>query len=256
VNPRALVACRETTLRGGRASVADGADGAAAAVARATERSGASPGNERGALGFVPRREARSFYSGSGGQYWYYLNLYYWAPVPSGGKDLWIKAEVVAARKDLRRWPDGAPVSTPPAKTTVEYWQVGATGRAMAIDNHKDFWLASENCCAGAIDVTMTLTLGRFQVRGPGGAWSKPRVPYVLDHRDYGTDAGLRPGDGKFDPLEGEPVNVWGYTIAWSACPARFVRSNWEGLAVPEIRLVKRIEAARSTRPAALTDDR
>ena len=252
-----LASCRNTTLRGGRASIGVGPGATAAAPASCSaDPRGAAPGDEHGAPGFVPRREARSFYSGSGGQFWYYLNLYYWAPGCAEIKDLWIKAEVVASRKDLRRWPDGAPVAPAPAKTTVEYWQVGATGRAMAIDNHKDFWLAAENCCAGAIEVTMTLTLGRFQVKGPTGVWSMPRVPYVLDHRDYGADSGLRPGDGKFEPLEGEPTNVWGYAIAWSSCPARFVRSNWEGLAVPEIRLLRRIEPERSTRPAALTDDR
>ena len=241
--------CRGTTLRGGSGHIESARP--TPAIGR-----GAVPGDEHGPGGFVPRKEARSFYSGSGGQLWYYLNLYYWAPERAGMQDLWIKATVVASLKDLKRWPDSASVAAPASKTTVEYWQVGASGRAMSIDNHKDFWLAAENWCAGAIDVTMTLQLGRFQVKGPTGAWGKPRVPYVLDRRDYGTDAGLPEGSGRFEPLEREPINVWGYTIPWSTCPGRFVRSNWEGLRVPEIKLI-RTQVPEPVRAApVLTDDR
>lgn len=217
---------------------------------------GAAPGDERGPGGFVPRREARSFYSGSGGQLWYYLNLYYWASDHVGAKDLWIKAEVVETFKDLKRWPDASAAVAPQPKTTVEYWQVGASGRAIAIDNHKDFWLAADNLCAGTIDVTITLQLGRFQVKTRDGTWGKPRVPYVLDRKDYGKEAGLGRGNGTFDPLDGEPINVWGYTIVWATCPARFVRSNWEEMSVPEIRLIRRVVPEPVRAAPVLTDDR
>src|SRR5688500_7277339 len=65
---------------------------------------GAAPGDERGPGRFVARTD-RTFYAAAGGRLWYYLNLYYWVPEDLDRTDLWIRAEVVAAFRDLRRWP-------------------------------------------------------------------------------------------------------------------------------------------------------
>jgi hypothetical protein len=190
---------------------------------------------------FVPKD--RPFYAASGGQLWYYLNLYYWAPKDVDPTDLWIRAEVVAIFRDLRKWPNASPVAAPAPKVTVEYWQVGASGRTVRIDNHKDFWLLAEDWCAGAIEVTTTLELGRVRAKGADGAWEKPKTAYVLDRKSYEPGAGIGAKNIAFDSMRREPVNVWKYVIPWSTCPARFVRSNWEDLRVPEITL------CRSTSP-------
>jgi hypothetical protein len=218
----------------------------AASTARTREQAsrGAAPGNEEGPGGFVPRKEKRTFYAASGGQLWYYLNLYYWAPKGCDTTDLWIKAEVVEVFKDLRRWPDASPVAPPPAKVTVEYWEVGPTGRTFRIDNHKDFWFEAENYCAGAVDVTMTVELGRVTVRDALGGWKRPDTHYVLDRRSYEPGAGIGAANIRFDPLARTPVNVWGYAIPWSKCPGRFLRSDWAETRVPRIEL-------RGSRPRA-----
>lgn len=223
---------------------------------------GASPGDERGPGRFASRGEEKSFYAAAGGQRWYYLNLYYWAPTGTSSakdtdtKDLWIREKVVEEYRGLRHWPDGKSVEAPPPKTTLECWQVGASSRTITIDNHKDFWKASDAWCAGEIHVTMTLQLGRLQVRDGKGAWSKPRAPYVLLRRDYGEDAGLAEGDAKFVPLEEEPVTVWEYSIPWSAYPGKVSRSTWDGMRVPELVLVRRFRAPLAVPAPVTTPDR
>jgi hypothetical protein len=217
---------------------------------------GAAPGGERGPGGFVPRADARSFYAAAGGQLWYYLNLYYWAPLGVDPEDLWIRAEVVEELQDLRRWPDATPANGPAPKTTVEYWAVGASGRTTTIDNHKDFFLASEGWCAGAIDVRITLEVGRLRVRDAKGAWERPTARYVLERRSYGTKPGIGSANARFEPLTEEPSNVWAYRIPWSTFPAKLVRSAWEGLVVPELRLVRSSAPTPRARPAVLTAER
>lgn len=222
----------------------------------AGRRRGAAPGDERGPGRFVPRRDARTFYAATGGQLWYYLNLYYWAPEGADPKDLWIKAEVVEAMRGLRRWPDAAPAPAPAPKTTVEYWAVGASGRTMTIDNHKDFVLAADGWCAGAIEVTITLVPGRLRVRGGAGAWESPRTRYVVERRDFGAAVGVGEAGVRFEPLPAEPTTVWAYAIPWRTYPSKLVRSVWEGLPVPTLRLVDRIEPAAPTRAPVFTESR
>jgi hypothetical protein len=223
-------------------------------------RRGASPGDERGPGGFVSRRDhgAETFYGASGGQLWYYLNLYYWVEKPTlsehGPKDLWIREEVVETVSDLRRWPKGDAVPAPEPKTTLEYWKVGVSGRTITIDNHKDFWLESADLSSGRIRVSMTLTVGRLERRGEDGRWRAPAEPYVLERRNYGPKTKSPPPALRFAPIAGEPVNIWAYAIEWNAAPAKFTRSNWIGLPVPEIRLES---SEVPPRPApAVTDDR
>lgn len=181
----------------------------------------------------MPRREARSFYSAGGGRLWYYLNHYYWAPPGLPTKDLWIRAEVVEEFRALKRWPDATPVSGPPPKATMEYWAVGASGRTITIDNHKDFWLLADGYCAGEIHVAVTLELGRLSVRGADGAWGPSPTSYVLEHRTYGDGRGIGSEAVRFESLEGRPATVWEYRVPWSSCPGRFTRSNWDALRVP-----------------------
>ncbi len=206
---------------------------------------GAAPGDERGPGGFVPRREAKSFYSAGGGRLWYYLNTYYWAPSGLDTQDLWIHAEVVERFVDLRRWHDAAPEVVPasqvPApKRTAEYWKLGASGRAITIDNHKDFCLLADDLCAGAIEVQVVLTLGRLRVRGADGGWEVAKKPYVLEHRDYGDGRGIGATNARFAALEDEPTTTWAYRVPWSSLPGRMTRSTWEELRVPTWALVER----------------
>lgn len=248
-------ACRTTTLVDPRLRAAAWADVALAPTSRASG-AGAAPVDERGPGRFVDRKEARTFYAAGGGRLWYYLNLYYWAPEGVDTTDLWIKAVVTERFEELARWPDAAPVDPPPPKTTVEYWEVGATGRSMAIDNHKDFWLQSSDWCTGAIDVTMTLELGRVRIRDAKGAWIRPRAHYVLDRRDYGKGGGLAEGDARFEALAREPVTVWGYRIPWSSAPGKPTRSTWEKLDLPRLELRERRVVPRPDASPVLTEDR
>ncbi len=220
---------------------------------QATGGEGAAPGNAKGPGGFVSRGEARNFYAAGGGRLWYYMNNYYWAPKGVPRKGLWIKAEVTERFRDLLRWPDRAPLASPPPKETVEYWEVGATGRTTALDNHKDFLLRSDDCGAGAIEVTVTLTLGRVLLRYPKGTWGPPDDFYVLEHRTYGDDRGVGSDRTRFTPLEREPVTVWRYRIPWATFPARLTRSNWEDLDLPEWSLVERRAPPATPRPAVTT---
>src|SRR5205823_1914953 len=154
--------------------------------------------------------------------------------------DLWIKAEVVETFAELKHWPDGADAKSPDSKTTVEYWKVGPTHRAVTIDNHKDFWLESEAWCAGRIGVTITLQLGRgVQLKGADGAFAATPKTYVLERRSYDPAAGHGASAIRWTPLEGEPVNVWAYAIPWSTCPNKMVPSHWVGMRMPEISLVR-----------------
>jgi hypothetical protein len=219
---------------------------ALAAPARKPALRGAAPGDERGPGRFVARTD-RTFYAAAGGRLWYYLNLHYWVPEDLGGADLWIRAEVVAAFRDLQRWPDSASVEAPPRKTTVEYWKVGPSGRTVVIDNHKDFWSVHDDWCAGAVGVEITLQLGRVLVRDARGAWAKPTLSYVLDRKSYEPRSGIGAENIAFSPLPREPVNVWRYDLAWSTCPARFLRSNWAEMRTPELRLVSSVVPAGPT---------
>jgi hypothetical protein len=220
---------------------------------RRPQGGGAAPGDEKGPGRFVDRSPEKSFYAASGGQLWWYLNLYKWAPQGVDLADLWIQEEVVEELEELRRWPDSTPVEAPPKKTTLESWEVGPTGRTKAVDNHKDSWLLAENWCAGAVRVSMTLRLGRLRVRGDDGVWTRSRTPYVLHRRDYGP--GAREGrPWSFEALATEPATVWEYRIAWSACPHRFVRSNWEALDVPALRFL-RAEPLVADRPAPVVTE-
>jgi hypothetical protein len=207
----------------------------------------------------VSRRDhgAETFYAASGGQLWWYLNLYYWVEKATlearGTEDLWIREEVVETVSDLRRWPKGEPVPPPEPKTTLEYWKVGASGRTITIDNHKDFWLEASDLSSGRIRVTMTLTVGRLSEHGKDGRWRAPAAPYVLERRNYGPKT-KPPAPLRFEPMPTEPVNTWAYAIAWDAFPAKFTKSNWIGLPVPRIALEK---SETPPRPApAVTDDR
>ena len=239
----------------GSASV-QGDDDRSTAGAPATPLEGAAPGDEHGPGGFVSRQEEKSFYPASGGQLWYYLNLYYWAPKGLDTKDLWIREEVVEEWQDLRHWPDGASVASPPPKVTHEYWEVGASGRTMAIDNHKDFWLEADGWCDGAIAVRMTLQLGRLRIRKPGQDWARPRAHYVLDRCSYGDAKGLGEGNARFEPLDGRPVTVWAYRIPWSEHPNKLTRSAWQRLKVPDIEFVRREDAEPVARTPVTTEDR
>ena len=224
-------------------------------VAVAPVGRGAAPGDERGPGGFVPRREARSFYSAGGGRLWYYLNHYYWAPAGLPTKDLWIRAEVVEEFRNLRRWPDAAAVAGPVPKATREYWAVGASGRTVTIDNHKDFWLLTDAYCAGEIHVAVTLELGRLTVKGPKGAWAPASASYVLEHRTYGDGRGIGAEAARFEPLAGQPVTTWEYRVPWSSCPGRMTRSTWADLDVPAWVRVDRPLAIPPARSPVTTDD-
>jgi hypothetical protein len=216
---------------------------------------GASPGNARGPGGFVPRGSMRNFYAGAGGRLWYYLNNYYWVPEAVPREDLWIKAEVVEEFRDLRTWPDGAAVAGPAPKTTVEYWEVGPSGRTVWVDNHKDYCLLKDGYSAGAITVEVTLTLGRLQVKDERDAWGDPEEPYVLESRNYRGGGGIGAARARFRALPTEAVTVWAYAVPWSTHPQRLTRSNWKRLVVPEWELKARrspaaaAEGARETGP-------
>ena len=194
---------------------------------------GAAPGTKDGPGGFVPRGAARNFYAAAGGRLWYYVNCYYWAPESAPVDDLWIKAEVVEAFRDLRRWPDGAAAASPEPKVTVEYWKVGSTRRAVRLDNHKDFCLLSDRYTAGAIEVEVTLTLGRLAVRDARDRWGPAREAYVLVSRNYSGGGGIGADHARFVPLQQEAVTVWGYRVPWSTHPQRLTRSSWGRLELP-----------------------
>jgi hypothetical protein len=240
-------------VRGARRAAAPGSTAARSSAALGP---GASPGNERGPGGFVPRGAAKNFYAAAGGRLWYYVNNYYWAPATAREPGTWLKAEVVERFADLRRWPDEAPLDPPEPKVTVEYWLVGASGRTVEIDNHKDFLLRSDDYGAGAIEVSVTLTLGRVEVRDAKGVWGKPTASYVLERRNYGDDRGVGEDRTRFVPRETEPVTVWGYRVPWRTFPARLTRSNWEGLELPAWSLVERrpLETARKPRVATTAE--
>ena len=140
---------------------------------------GASPGDAKGPGGFVPRGSARNFYAGAGGRLWYYMNSYYWVSSTAPREDLWIKCEVVEQFRDLRQWPDGAPVEGPEPKVTVEYWEVGPTGRSVRLDNHKDYCLLADKYTAGVITVKVTLTLGHLKVKDKRARWGAAEKAYV-----------------------------------------------------------------------------
>lgn len=201
---------------------------------------GASPGNAEGPGGFVPRGSARNFYTGAGGRLWYYMNNYYWVAPTAPREDLWIKAEVREQFHDLRTWPDGASTPGPEPKVTMEYWQVGPTGRSVRLDNHKDYCLLSDRYTAGSIRVEVTLTLGHLELRDKGGRWSRPRRGYILVSRNYSGGGGIGADRARFEPLPTEAVTVWGYRVPWDTHPQRLTRSNWRRLALPTWRLVER----------------
>jgi hypothetical protein len=207
-----------------------------AAVAHGEEASGVSPGGKDGPGGFVPRGSQRSFYAGAGGRLWYYLNHYYWLPkalLETHASDpLWIKADVTEQFVNLTCWPDGkaAPDSKP--KTTVEYWAVGPSGRTIWLDNHKDYCLLEHQYTAGAINVELTLTIGRLEVRDERGEWGVPSKPYILEARNYRKD-GIGAERTRFVPLRTAAVTVWGYRVPWDVHPQRLTRSNWQDLELP-----------------------
>ena len=201
---------------------------------------GAAPGDKDGPGGFVPRGSRRSFYTASGGRLWYYVNNYYWVSESAPLEDLWIKGEVVEEFQDLRRWPDGARVDGPEPKRTVEYWRVGSTRRSVRLDNHKDFCLLSDAYTAGAIEVRVTLTLGRLVVRDTRDRWGPAREAYVLESRNYSGGGGIGADHARFAPLPYEAVTVWGYRIPWSTHPQRLTRSGWQRLELPAWSLLER----------------
>lgn len=201
---------------------------------------GAAPGGKRGPGGFVSRGSARNFYAAAGGRLWYYMNNYYWVSPTTRVDDLWIKTEVVEEFHDLRRWPDGATVSGPEPKVTVEYWEVGSKGRSVRLDNHKDFCLLSDQYTAGAIVVQVTLTLGRLVVRDARDRWGRPRDAYVLESRNYSGGGGIGSDHARFEALPREAVTVWGYRVPWSTHPQRLTRSSWQRLELPEWSLLER----------------
>ena len=217
-------------------------------AAAANLGSGAAPGNADGPGGFVPRGEARNFYAGAGGRLWFYFNNYYWAPRTAPPADLWVKAEVVAEFRELRKWPDGASVPSPEPKVTVEYWRMGPGGRSVRIDNHKDYCLLSDGYCAGAIEVKVTLALGHVRAKDAKGRWSRPEEAYVLESRNYNDDRGPGADHMSFEPLASEPVTVWGYRIPWSTHPARITRSQWQDLVLPAWTLLAKLPPAREAR--------
>ncbi len=150
----------------------------------------------------------------------------------------------------MRRWPDGEAVDGPEPKTTVEYWRVGANGRSVRLDNHKDYCLLSDDYTEGAIVVQVALTLGRLLVRDADGAWQEPKDAYVLESRNYSGGGGIGADQARFEPLASEAVTVWGYRIPWSTHPQRMTRSRWKRLSLPTWRLVER---RAPPRPASRT---
>jgi hypothetical protein len=202
----------------------------------------------------VSRGRARNFYAGAGGRLWYYLNHYYWAAPSAPRDDLWIHAEVVEEFRDLARWPDGRPVRAPEPKVTREYWRVGPTGRSVRVDNHKDFCLLADAYTAGAIEVRVTLELGRVRVADERGRWGRPREAYVLESRNYNEDRGIGAERTRFEPLRGFPVTVWGYRVPWSTHPERMTRSDWQGLELPAWRLIETRAPPPPTTPATAPD--
>jgi len=201
---------------------------------------GAVPGGTDGPGGFVARGSARNFYVGRGGRLWYYLNNYHWAPVDLEAHGVWIRAELRADFIDLVRWPDRGALTSPPTKTTVEYWAVGPGNRSVRLDNHKDYWLLDPKTCAGSARVEVTLTLGRLQVRDAQGAWAVPSEGYVLESRNYLTDEppGIGAESARFEPLDDRPTTTWGYAIPWSTGTSPLTRSAWQDLQIPAWRLL------------------
>jgi len=204
----------------------------------------------------------RNFYTGHGGRLWYYMNNYYWVSPRLVRNDLWvkglwIKADVTETFGELRRWPDGSPVADPTAKTTVEYWLVGATGRTVRLDNHKDYCLLSDQYTAGRISVEVTLTLGRLEVMDKGGRWRRPRKAYVLEERNYSGGGGIGAERARFRSLSTESVTVWSYRVPWSTHPQRMTRSQWRRLPLPTWTLLaRRRPAGGSIRAPVVTGAR
>jgi hypothetical protein len=130
-------------------------------------------------------------------------------------------------------------VPAPEPKRTLEYWRVGATGRSVRLDNHKDYVRLEDAWCDGAVEIRVTLTLGRLSVRdAPSKEWRRSTEAYVLERRNYRgpgerDDRGIGPERTRFVPLAREPVNVWGYEIPWSTHPSPLTRSDWLSLVLP-----------------------
>lgn len=237
-----LAACRVALLSEVATVPAAGADASAMPAALDVARlgDGAAPGGAEGSGGFVPRGTRRNFYAGPGGRLWYYLNNYYWISETSPRDDLWIRAEVHEQFTGLRRWPRGEAVPPTAPKETLEYWAVGPTGRSVRLDNHKDYCRLDDHYTEGAIEVRVTLTLGRLQVREDGGVWGRPRENYVLEFRNYRDDRGIGADRVRFEALDTEAVTVWGYRIPWATHPQRLTRSSWKRLEVPTWELLER----------------
>ncbi len=237
-----LAACRSAPLLGSETAVPNDANDVAALRTLALG-DGAAPGDEEGPGSFVARGAARNYYAGAGGRLWYYMNNYYWAPRTDPKDERWIRAEVVEGFRSLCRWPDGKPTPETTPKITVEYWRVGPGGRSVRLDNHKDYCLLSDGYCAGAIEVTVTLAIGRVRVKDERERWGPPKEAYVLESRNYNDDRGIGADRTRFVPLAGEPVNVWSYRIPWSTKPDRMTRSRWLELEVPGWTLLERRKA-------------
>ncbi len=217
-----------------------GSTSAAPKPKAATYGPGAQPGGATKPGGFVPRGSMRNFYAGARGRLWYYMNNYYWVPPKSPPRGLWIKADVIEKFSDLRTWPDGKAVTGPAPKTTVEYWEVGKSGRTVWVDNHKDFLLLADHYTAGAISVDVTLTLGRLMVKNKKEHWAYPEEPYILEDRNYRKDRGIGAARTRFEPLATEAITVWSYTVPWNTHPQRLTRSNWKRMKLPSWKLVAR----------------
>ena len=203
---------------------------------------GARPGDAKSAGGFQARGKLRNFYVGRGGRLWYYMNCYYWVTDSAPKDDLWLKAEVVEEFKDLRTWPDGETAMGPEPKVTLEYWQMSKTGRSVRLDNHRDFFLLDDQYSAGAIEVKVTLTLGKLEVRDKRGRWGRSKKAYVLVTRNYSGGGGIGDENTRFVPLETEAVTVWAYRIPWDVFPQRMTRSAWQDLKPPSWDFVERRE--------------
>lgn len=196
---------------------------------------GARPGDRTGPGGFQARGTLRSFYVGRGGRLWYYMNCYYWVTDSAleAEEDLWLKAEVVEQFTDLKTWPDGDEVMGPRPKVTLEYWEMTKTGRSVRLDNHRDFFLLDDMYSAGAIEVEVTLTLGRLEVRDKRGRWGRSKKAYVLVSRNYSGGGGIGDENTRFVPLETEAVTVWTYRVPWDVFPQRLTRSAWQAMKPP-----------------------
>jgi hypothetical protein len=78
----------------------------------------------------------------------------------------------------------------------------------------------------------------------------------VLDRTSYAPKEGIGAAAIEFVPTEGRPTNAWGYSLPWSTCPAKLLGSHWEGMRVPEIRLLRSESPRPVATPAVVTEDR